>query len=95
MPQLVKDKVNMDSAEILAVFINKKFFEGSWDKHIEWTKKYGSQIQRKEDIPLLEELKKFEKTHNLHLFDYLPADWKNTEPPKWLMKRMKTQFRMH
>lgn len=92
MPKLVKDKVDMDIAEMLAVFVNEKFFEGSWDKHIETTEKYGSQIQREEDIPLLETLKKFEKTHNLALFEQLPDDWMEEEIPKWLRERMRAQF---
>jgi hypothetical protein len=48
--------LDITKPEDIARMFNEVFFHGDWEKHIEWIKKYGSEEQRREDIPLLEKL---------------------------------------
>jgi hypothetical protein len=48
--------LDITKPEEIARMFNEVFFHGDWKKHIEWIKKYGSEEQQREDIPLLEKL---------------------------------------
>lgn len=48
--------VDLGTTEGIIRMINEVFFHGDWKKQIEWIKKYGSEEQKREDIPLIEEL---------------------------------------
>jgi len=50
--------VDIETAEGIARMFNEVFFHGDWKKHIEWIKKYGSEEQKREDIPLIEKIMK-------------------------------------
>ena len=51
--------------ETMAWFENEARFGGDWDKHIAWVRENGSEEQKQEDIPLLEELRDKEKRGEL------------------------------
>lgn len=89
MPKIVRGEVRLNLTEIFAVFLREKFFEGSWEKQLEWMKENGSLQQKNEDIPLILALRDFELMHNINLRDFLPLDWRNFEPPKELAKILK------
>jgi hypothetical protein len=48
--------LDITKPEEIARMFNEVFFHGDWEKHIEWIKTYGSEEQKREDIPLLEKL---------------------------------------
>jgi len=50
--------VDITKADGLAKMFNEVFFHGDWKRHIEWTEKYGSKEQKREDIPLLKNMRK-------------------------------------
>lgn len=53
------------TVETLAWFENEARFAGDWDRHIAWVRENGSEEQKEEDIPMLEELKEKEKRGEL------------------------------
>ncbi|MEW6069256.1 MAG: hypothetical protein AB1485_01435 [Candidatus Thermoplasmatota archaeon] len=90
MPRVIGNEVRLSLIEIFAVFLRDNFFEGSWDKQVEWLSKYGSEQQKSEDIPLILGLKDFELMHNLNLRNFLPLDWLNFKPSKEILANFKT-----
>lgn len=70
------DSIDMDKAEelnrqmeggpitpeSLAWFETQVRFDGSYEKHIAWIEKNGSETQKREDIPLLREMMEKEKS---------------------------------
>lgn len=82
MPKLVNGEVRMDFVEMFAVFMRKRVFDDSWEKHLEWLNKFGTPMQKQDDIPLVLGLKKFEEENHINLFDFLTAEWKNFQLPE-------------
>jgi hypothetical protein len=89
MPKLIGNEVRLSLIEMFAVFLRDKFFEGSFDKQLDWTLKYGTEQQRSEDIPLILGLKDFELMHNLNLRNFLPLEWLSLDLSKELPKKVR------
>jgi len=67
----------------LALFESQTVFDGDWDWHIGYIKKYGSKGQKKEDIPYIQEMR--QKYAGKDLSEYAPVFAQETKET-----RMKT-----
>lgn len=84
MPKISRDgKVLLDPAEALAVYLREELFDGDWDRHIAWTRAYGSPEQTAEDPAFIEELRAFEVAMSVNLRDALKQmGWGVPLPPE-------------
>ncbi|MFH0837012.1 MAG: SEC-C metal-binding domain-containing protein [Candidatus Aenigmatarchaeota archaeon] len=57
----------MPTVENIAKMFNDVWFNGDWQRHIEWTETYGTEEQKKKDIPLIKKLMKTEKIEGLFI----------------------------
>jgi hypothetical protein len=88
MPKIINGEIKLELAELFAVFLRTKIFY-SWKNQLEYIEKFGTETQKREDIPIIQALKNFENEHTLDLCDFLPAECQKFE----LSKEQKALFK--